>query len=305
MATDTQPETQPESRRSRPRRRRDRGATWVIIGILILLFPVGATLYNDHRLHQISREYEESVRAIEPSERVRQYLDEAHEYNRTLAREGHHAMPPRAGTPGWDAYVGTLDAPETNGVLARVEIPTIGVDLPVYHGTSAEVLYQGAGHMFGSDLPVGGDGTTSVISAHNGMVDATMFDNLFRVRNGDDVYIDVMGETLRYRVTGRQVVGPHDDEAITYEPGRDKLVLVTCTPYGLNTDRLLVEAERAPLDSVGRSDDGWVPSLSWWMILDLLLIVLILLVLLRRWWKRRMEERRRRRDDLASEGTVA
>ena len=159
--------------------------------------------------------------------------------------------------------------------------------------------------MFGSDLPVGGDGTTSVISAHNGMVDATMFDNLFRVRNGDDVYIDVMGETLRYRVTGRQVVGPHDDEAITYEPGRDKLVLVTCTPYGLNTDRLLVEAERAPLDSVGRSDDGWVPSLSWWMILDLLLIVLILLVLLRRWWKRRMEERRRRRNDLASEGTVA
>jgi len=262
---------------------------WIILGVLILLFPIVATLYNDYRLEQVARGYEDSVHRIEPSHRVEQYLAEARAYNKALAAQGHHARPPQSDQPGWQEYLGTLDAPETHQIMARVSIPSIAVDLPVYHGTSAEVLYKGAGHMFGSDLPVGGPGTTSVITAHTGMVDAPMFDNLIRIKQGATIDVHVMDQRLRYQVVARQVVGPHDAEAITYEPGKDKLVLVTCTPYGLNTDRLLVEAIRVPLppDAV---DDAppWRPVLSWWMILDLLVVLAVLLVL----WRRRRRDQR-------------
>ena len=130
--------------------------------------------------------------------------------------------------------------------------------------------------MYGSDLPIGGDGNTAVITAHTGMVNASMFDNLYKLEEGEPVYISVLGEKLRYRMTGSEVVKPEDYDSVTYEEGVDKLVLITCTPYGINSDRLLVTAERdhTPLTE-DELDSGWQLQLSWWMKLDLALMAVI------------------------------
>lgn len=271
------------------KRKNKRRSFWLIIaGILILLYPIVATQYNDYQLHQQAESYGRSVRDIDPPTQRQQYIRAAHEYNDWLARQGHHAYPPQPGSPGFERYLDTLNAPETGGVIARLRILSIGIDLPVFHTTDPTVLYSGAGHMFGSSLPVGGLGTNTVISAHTGMVNASMFDNLPRLRDGETVTIDVMGETLTYKVTGREVVKPEDYDAVTYEADKDKLTLITCTPYGINTDRLLVHAER--VDTQVEEESGWQPKLSWWMILALILIAAVLVIV---WWNERRRKKRR------------
>ncbi|MHB0834138.1 MAG: class C sortase [Corynebacterium aurimucosum] len=270
------------------KRKNKRRSFWLIIaGILILLYPIVATQYNDYQLHQQAESYGRSVRGIDPPTQREHYIRAAHEYNEWLAQQGHHAYPPEPASPGFERYMETLNAPETGGVIARLRIASIGVDLPVFHTTAPAVLYGGAGHMFGSSLPVGGPGTNAVISAHTGMVNASMFDNLPRLQDGETVTIDVMGETLTYKVTGREVVKPEDYEAVTYETGKDKLTLITCTPYGINTDRLLVHAER--VDTVAEEEPGWQPKLSWWMILALILIAVVLVIV---WWNERRRKKK-------------
>nr|WP_275587029.1 class C sortase [Arcanobacterium pluranimalium] len=262
-----------------------------MIGLLILLYPVFATLYNDYQLVEQARTYSNAAHSIKPKSQVQKYIDEAHAYNAKLAAQGHHAHPPVASDSGFAEYMNTLKVPETADVMARIRIPGSHIDLPVFHTTASDVLYRGAGHMYGSDLPVGGPGTTSVISAHTGMVNASMFDNLVFIDTGADVFIEVLDQTLHYKVRSRKVVGPSDYQAVTYEQGVDKVVLITCTPYGINTDRLLVEAIRVP-DSASVNENVWVPSLSWWMILDITVVCLVLLFLLIRALRRK-----KRKDD--------
>lgn len=285
--------------KKKQQRKRRRDLVWILLGVLILLYPIVATLYNDWQLNSQAEEYSRDVENIQPPQLTQHYLQEARKYNEDLARQGHHARPAVEGDEGFDRYMKTLNPPETKGVMARLRIPAIDVDLPVYHTTNSNVLYKGVGHMYGSDLPVGGDGTNSLLSAHTGMVNASMFDNLWKLQDGDEVFVEVMGETLRYKVHGQKVVKPNEWQQVTYEKGKDKLTLVTCTPYGINTDRLLVNAERVPLDGAEDSDEGWRPVLSWWMILDLIVIFLVLLLVAWReykaWRRRREHERKRER----------
>ncbi|MEJ5998945.1 class C sortase [Corynebacterium sp. H130] len=269
------------------RSKKRRSWLWLMLGALLLLYPIVATLWNNHLIEQRARDYSTQVKDIEPREEILRLRREAHEYNAWLEAQGHHAMPPEESSPGFDRYMKTLAPPETKGTIGRITIESIGVDLPIAHSTRPQVLYQGAGHMFGSDLPVGGKGNNAVITAHTGMVNASMFDQLPAVKNGAIVKIQVLDETLYYKVTGRKVVKPNEWQDVTYEHGRDKLTLITCTPYGLNTDRLLVEAERIepPFEDPGAH---WKLPLSWWMILDLLILLLVFLFVI-------LGERRRRR----------
>ena len=130
-------------------------------------------------------------------------------------------------------------------VRARVQVPAVKIDLPVYATSSPEDLLRGAGILEGSSLPVGGAGTHAAITAHSGMVTASMFDHLGEVALGDHIYVGVLGQTLAYTVTERVVDTPRDGRArIQPQTGKDLLTLITCTPYGINTHRLLVTAER-------------------------------------------------------------
>ncbi|AWB84674.1 class C sortase [Corynebacterium liangguodongii] len=264
----------------------------LVLGALLLLYPVVSTLANHYTLIRQNEVYSDAVESLSDIEKADQ-LRLAHEYNDWLLATGPHARPPVEGDDGFDYYMSQLVLPENFSTIARIRIPAINVDLPVFHTTAPKVLYDGAGHMYGSTLPVGGEGTNAVISAHTGMVNAAMFDQLPMLKEGDDIYIDVMGQRLRYQMTGREVVKPEAYDRVTYEPGKDKITLITCTPYGLNTDRLLVHAERVPLDpSVPEPEvSGW--AWSWWMIAVVALVVIVSLLVAWRAVKRRRAARAR------------
>lgn len=180
----------------------------LIISLVILLYPVVSTVWNDYQNSEIARKYDEELSKIGSPEVFADLWRRAEEYNDHLDATGHHYRPEDPDDPEYQDYKSQLLPSERSSVMARITIPDISVDLPVYHGTTDNVLYRGAGHMYGSDLPLGGEGNTAAITAHTGMVNASMFDNLYKLEEGQPLYISVLGETLRYRMTGSEVVKP-------------------------------------------------------------------------------------------------
>lgn len=152
-------------------------------------------------------------------------------------------------------YQSLLDSGD--GVMGAIRIPKISVNLPVYHGTSELTLASGAGHLYGSSLPVGGKNTHSVITGHRGLVEASMFTRLDEMRVGDYFYIDVMGHTLGYMVDRITEIEPNDTSQLKITSGEDRVTLMTCTPYGVNTHRLLVSALRSAIpEEIPAEDDA-------------------------------------------------
>ena len=135
-----------------------------------------------------------------------------------------------------------------NGIIGYVIIPKIQVNLPIYHGTDAEVLDRGVGHLLGSSLPVGGKNTHTILSGHSGMASQKMFTDLEQLAQGDVFYLNVLNETLAYQVIQISTVLPYETELLSIVPGADLCTLVTCTPYGVNTHRLLVRGSRIPYE---------------------------------------------------------
>lgn len=195
-----------------------------------------------------------------PYPEAEETLAAARAYNEELAVSGQpvlgEAVDPFATTSGGSSvsehddsasskderYQSLLDA--GNGVMGSVVIPKIGVDLPIYHGTSEWALASGAGHLYGTSLPAGGPDTHSVITGHRGLVDAAMFTRLDEMGTGDFFYVKVMGETLGYQVDRITVIDPDDVSQLRVTSGEDRITLMTCTPYGVNTQRLLVSGVR-------------------------------------------------------------
>ena len=135
-----------------------------------------------------------------------------------------------------------------DGIMGYVKIPKIGVQLPIYHGTDNDSLERGIGHLLGSSLPVGGDSTHTILTAHSGMASQKMFSDLPQLEIGDVFYLRILGETLAYPVDQINTVLPHDTTFLGIEQGEDLATLVTCTPFGVNTHRLLVRGERIPYE---------------------------------------------------------
>lgn len=153
-------------------------------------------------------------------------------------------------------YQSLLDS--GGGVMGTIRIPKISVKLPIYHGTSESALASGAGHLYGSSLPVGGRNTHTVLTGHRGLVEAAMFTRLDEMRVGDYFYIEVMGRTLGYQVDRITVIEPNDTSQLKIVPGEDRVTLMTCTPYGVNTHRLLVSATRSSIPDEIPAESGAV-----------------------------------------------
>lgn len=206
---------------------------------------------------------------------IREQLDLAHRYNESLAGGALVAAGERlplsdeSRLPSAFVYEDLLRV-NTAGFMARIKIPAIQVDLPIYHGTSDETLLQGVGHLEGTALPVGGANTHSVLTAHRGLASAELFSNLNHVDMGDTFTIEVFGEVLSYRVVETAVVEPDETQALFPQVGRDLVTLVTCTPLGINSHRILVTGERiiptpqSDLRQAGASPD--VPGPPWWAV---------------------------------------
>lgn len=181
-----------------------------------------------------------------------------------------------------EEYQGLLDS--GGGVMGTIRIPKISVNLPIYHGTSQSALASGAGHLYGSSLPVGGKNTHAVITGHRGLVNATMFTRLDEMRVGDYFYLDVMGHTLGYQVDRISVIEPNDTSKLKIVPGEDRVTLMTCMPYGVNTHRLLVSAVRSSIPDVIPDESDAAKDARLIAIVAAVITLLLGLVLL---WLRR------------------
>ena len=254
----------------------------ILAGLVVLMYPVVATQWNNRVQEQVAKQYEEDL-VEAPPEQINQALEAAKEYNRSHT-DGPILDP-------WLARISedNLDYQEyekhLEGVsaMSQLAIPAIDVRLPVYHGTRDDTLQKGLGHLYGSALPTGGEGFHSVITGHTGLTNATLFDDLVDVEVGDAIYLSTFGERMKYEVYDIEVVLPEETDSLRAEEGRDLLTLITCTPYGINTHRLLVHAERVPMDPDEASVlDESTSTVQWWMWALGLLALLILLGLA--WW---------------------
>ena len=219
----------------------------LLAGILVLLYPVFATQYNNARQERIASEFSAVAEQAGP-DAVAENLRRADEYN--LKASESPILDPwlDAQRPGTAQYQDYLSQLNLNDVMATIKIPSIDVNLPIYHGTDTATLDKGVGHLFGTALPVGGESTHTVLTGHTGLGNATMFDQLTSVKMGDFFYIETAGRHLKYQVTDIRVVLPHETESLNKVEGKDLATLITCTPYGVNTHRLLVTGERVPMD---------------------------------------------------------
>lgn len=261
------------------RRRNPRGVIYLVLAMLVFLSPVVLTHYKNVEQHRIAENYSRGVDKLPEREREAAFA-EAQAYNAQLPEVG--APDPwvngvDTSSPDYQRYLDTL---HQIGAMARVRVPSVGIDLPVYHGTSTDVLAHGVGHLYGTALPVGGEGNHAVLTGHTGLATLTMFDNLTHIKVGDVFTVEVMGKTMVYKVDQIETVLPDQVEALRAEEGRDLLTLVTCTPYGINSHRLLVRGERTELPA--ELDQSYQSLWQPWMIAAIIIVLFVLLYLL--WW---------------------
>ena len=252
----------------------------LLAGILVLLYPVFATQYNNARQERIASEFSAVAENAGP-DAVAESLRRADEYN--LKASSSPILDPwlDAQRPGTAQYQDYLSQLNLNDVMATIKIPSIDVNLPIYHGTDTATLDKGIGHLFGTALPVGGESTHTVLTGHTGLGNATMFDQLTSVKMGDYFYIETAGRHLKYQVTDIRVVLPHETESLNKVEGKDLATLITCTPYGVNTHRLLVTGERVPMDDEAAAAEAAQVKgavMKPWMIAVLASVAVILLV---------------------------
>ena len=209
-----------------------------LIGISVLLYPAFSNYWNSKTQSRAIVDYEAVLEHLEPED-YSAIFQAAYDYNEELYALGFPLLEYDK-VPG---YYDTLKMEGTN-IIGYVKIDKIGVELPIYHGTSDEVLNIGVGHLEGSSLPVGGESTHSVMSAHRGLPSAKLFTDLDRLEMGDTFQIIILDQVLTYQVDQVKVIKPTEIEALQIVEGEDYCTLFTCTPYGINTHRLLVRGIR-------------------------------------------------------------
>lgn len=214
----------------------------VIIGLSLLLYPTLANYVNTVSSRRAIADFQSAVE-VQDEETIDDQLASAREFNERLLEKSKYMLFPIE--VEHEEYLSLLDFTGT-GLMGYVEIEKIGVYLPIYHGTDPEVLQTGVGHLEGSSLPVGGPGTHAVLTAHTGLPSAKLFTDLDRLVEGDTFTVRVLREVLTYEVDQITVIEPDEAEILTIEPDQDHCTLLTCTPYGVNTHRLLVRGHRIP-----------------------------------------------------------
>lgn len=219
-------------------------AICMVAALLFYLLPQAASWYSQWQQSKVVAEYSQTVEQTIPP--AQEQIAAAHTYNDSLQYSAiYEAMSnkPKSFQENLQ-YAAMLNSGE-GAPMARLQIPSIDLDLPIYHGTSDETLLRGLGHLEGTSLPVGGVGTRSVITGHRGLAGSKLFTDLNKVKKGDLIYVQVLGQVLRYRVNDYRIIEPTDTEAIRPNIDKDQITLITCTPLGINTQRILVTAERS------------------------------------------------------------
>ncbi|MCD4557539.1 class C sortase [Schaalia sp. lx-100] len=243
-------------------KRRIIALTLIIVGLLLANYPMVQTTWNNWetarataRVIEQAATEQQNASALELAEAYNAKLDSFPVLDPWIDRVA------KLDNDDWVEYVKQLSFDE-RGLMGRLSIETVNIDVPIYHGTHDETLERGAGHLFGSSLPVGGPHQHSIITAHSGLATASMFDSLRSVSVGDLIRLDFPGFIRVYRVSGARVIKPEDVSTLVPRAHEDLLTLITCTPYGINTHRLLIEAKRDQAAEAELSAAGKSPSLD-------------------------------------------
>lgn len=210
----------------------------LIVGLSVMLYPTVSNWWNKRVQSQAIAEYDKTIQNIDQN-RYDEIWANAEEYNKKLSE----LYAPLSNADEIDGYDNILDVSGT-GIMGYITIPVIKVEIPIYHGTSAEVLNIAAGHLKGSSLPIGGKNTHAVISAHRGLPSARLFTDLDKLVKGDTFTITILDRVLTYQVEEILIVKPEEVEKLAIIPDSDYVTLMTCTPYGINTHRLLIRSHR-------------------------------------------------------------
>lgn len=252
-------------------------------GVGIFIYPALSNYLAQRDQKEIIEEYAHAVEQIDEDGMARQW-EMAEEYNETLLGDPvHDPFIPGTGYALPDNYENVLNI-NKDGVMGYLKIPKIKVDLPIYHGTSEEVLEKGAGHVDVTALPIGGVNRHPVISAHRGLPSAELFTRLDELEEGDYFFLHVLDETLAYKVDQVRVIEPEELEQLQTYHDKDYVTLLTCTPYGVNTHRLLVRGERVPYEeaeeeNAAESDNEKDQGIPQWMKEYVVIIIVGILLL--------------------------
>lgn len=267
-------------------------AVLIFAGVVTVMYPSTASWFSQReqsRVTELALNQMQHPPSNDADYRA-QLLKQAHEYNDDLAsgavyRANENIASGNVDTPtSSETYSNLLDA-AGNGFMGRLRYEALEIDLPIYHGTSDETLQRGVGHLEGTSLPVGGKETRSVLTAHRGLPESTLFTHLDKASVGDRLTVSVLDQTMTYEVVDTSVIEPDQTEAILPVANTDMLTLVTCTPLGLNTHRILVNAVRVtptPIeDETAATAAPDIPGFPWWsVILGLVFLAAVGFV----WW---------------------
>lgn len=249
----------------------------VLAGVAVFLYPHVASWFAQKEQSRVIALAQKTTQANEqkqPNPYIAQ-LEQARKYNDALASgvklEANANIPKGYGTTSDDTlnYQHLLAGSE--GVMGRLNYSELDIDLPIYHGTSDATLLKGVGHLEGTSLPVGGIGQRSVLTAHRGLAESTLFTHLDKAKAGDIFTIAVLDQVLSYRVIDNITIEPDDTEVLFADPDKDLVTLITCTPLGVNTHRILVTGERILPTPQSEIDDALkepqLPRFPWWLVI--------------------------------------
>lgn len=274
----------------------------ILLGLGILIYPSLSQYLAEKNGSQATASYDETIRQME-DEQIAQLLAQAQEYNQQLAgmTGGGAPLTDENGEPiTLDSYWGLLDI-DGNGMMGYISIPRLNTTIPIYHGTKENVLQVGVGHLQNTSLPVGGASTHAAVSGHRGLPTYSLFTDLDRMKIGDQFFIKVLNQTMCYTVDQILTVLPDEMDALAITPGQDYVTLITCTPYGINSHRLLVRGVRSAYNPE-EIENTLLQNESFWerlpmqyrhmllgamIVVGVLLLRLIIIRILRLYQKRR------------------
>lgn len=269
----------------KPQKRKRRSLTWktkvlfllsFLVGLGLILFPIVSQFLYYQAAQVEIKNFDQTVKKLEPND-IDWRIKLAHAYNSTIEPSLNGMTDPfsQFQQEGIAEYARML---EVNEQIGYISIPNIFVEIPVYAGTTEKVLQKGAGHLEATSLPVGGKGTHTVITAHRGLPNARLFTDLDKLKLGDVFYIQNIKETLAYQIDKIKTVEPTDIKSIRIIDGEDRATLLTCTPYMINSHRLLVMGHRIPYSPEEKAEQVAKPKQS--IIFQILLILLIIILVL-------------------------
>ena len=269
----------------------------ILLGAGAAAYPLIASINNEHTQSLVQTEYEEKLQQLDTSE-IDAALAAAREYNKTISTVQIEDIDKlKAELPPYEDLLNLAN----NGIMGYIMIPAINIDLPIYHGTTGAAMEKGAGHMEGTSLPVGGIGTHAVISAHSGMASAKLFTDLDKLKLGDMFFITVCNQKLAYEVDNIAVVEPTDIDLIRIDTQQDYVTLLTCTPYGVNTHRLLVRGHRVEMaeEAIAEVEEKAEPAASTWIekyeqgiLIGVAIFLGLLLIALLVYFTKRLKQRK-------------